>query len=71
MAMFEMVRRLSIDRVSMALPVNSIALYSAPSTPMRPMMYKMMSLPTTPGRSVPSISNLTVSGTLNQARPVA
>ena len=34
-------------------------------------MYKMMSLPTTPGCSVPSISNLIVSGTLNQARPVA
>ena len=33
----------------MALPANSIALYSAPSTPIMPMMCRMMSLPVTPG----------------------
>ena len=55
----------------MALPVNSIAEYSAPSTPIMPMMCRMTSLPDTPGASSPSISNLRVGGTLNQARPVA
>ena len=60
-----------MDMVRMALPVNSMALYSAPSTPIMPMMYKMTSLPVTPGASCPSILNSRLSGTLNQALPVA
>ena len=46
-----------MDMVRMALPVNSMALYSAPSTPIMPMMYRMTSLPVTPGASWPSILN--------------
>lgn len=71
MAMFEMERRSSIGILSMALPVNSMALYRAPSTPIMPMMCRMTSLPVTPGASSPLMTNLMVSGTLNQALPVA
>ena len=69
--MLQMVRRSSIDRLSMALPVNSITLYRAPSTPIAPMMCRMTSLPVTPGASAPSTLNKMVSGTLNHALPTA
>ena len=70
-AMLEMVMRPSMESASMVEPANSMAWYSAPSTPMRPMMCRMMSLALAPAGSSPSISKRMVGGTLNHARPVA
>ena len=63
--------RPSMESASIVEPANSMAWYSAPSTPMRPMMCRMMSLALAPAGSSPSISKRMVGGTLNQARPVA
>ena len=52
-------------------PVNSIDLYSAPSTPIMPMMCKIRSLPDTRGLNLPVSTNLMAEGTLNHAMPVA
>ena len=71
MAMLQMVMRSSMPSASMVEPVNSIAWYSAPSTPIMPMMCRMMSLPHTHGPSSPLTTNLIDEGTLNHASPVA
>ena len=63
MAMLEMERRWSMDMVRMALPVNSMALYSAPSTPIMPMMCRITSLPLTHLAGFPTILNLIADGT--------
>ena len=71
MAMLAMVRRPSTERLSIVEPPNSIAQYRAPSTPIMPMMCRMTSLAVAPAGSSPSMTKRIVSGTLNQARPVA
>ena len=63
MAMLHMVKRSSMDRFSMASPVNSMAWYRAPSTPIRPMVCSMRSLPVTQRWSLPEYTNLMLSGT--------
>ena len=52
-------------------PVNSMDLYSAPSTPIMPMMCRIRSLPDTQGLNLPLSTNLMAEGTLNHAMPVA
>ena len=52
-------------------PVNSMLLYSAPSTPIWPMMERITSLPLTLGRSWPFSTKRMALGTLNQHSPVA
>ncbi len=69
-AMLHMDMRLSMLIVSIGLPVNSIALYRAPSTPMSPMMWSIRSLPLTHFLSLPLKTNFIVSGTLNHILPV-
>ena len=49
MAMLHIVKRSSMDSASMASPANSIAWYRAPSTPIRPMVCRIRSLPVTQG----------------------
>lgn len=58
-------------RLSTPEPVNSMDLYSAPSTPIMPMMCKIRSLPDTRGLNLPVSTNLMAEGTLNHAMPVA
>ena len=60
-----------MEREATPGPVNSIDLYSAPSTPIIPMMWRMRSLPETFGGSLPFSTNLMAAGTLNHAMPVA
>ena len=50
-------RRSSIDRPRMTGPVNSMARYSAPSTPIWPMVCRMRSLPATHRPRVPLKTN--------------
>ena len=71
MAMFAMHRRSSIVRCFSPSPVNSMDLYSAPSTPILPMMDKITSLPPTQGPGFPVRTNRRAAGTLNQRRPQA
>ena len=71
MAMLAMVNRSSIERDATPGPVNSMDLYSAPSTPIMPMMCRITSLPETQGWSAPVRWNWMAAGTLNQARPDA
>ena len=52
-------------------PTNSMLLYSAPSTPIWPIMVKMTSLPEQFLGRAPVSSNLMAEGTLNHAVPVA
>ena len=52
-------------------PANSMAQYRAPSTPILPITYRMMSFAEAPAGSSPSTWMRMVSGTLNHARPVA
>ena len=70
-AMLQIVKRSSIDREETPSPTNSIDLYSAPSTPILPMMCRITSLPDTHGLSLPFSTNLIALGTLNHALPVA
>ena len=60
-----------MDRLAMPSPVNSMDLYSAPSTPMSPMIWIMISLPLTYFDGLPVSTNLMALGTLNQISPVA
>jgi hypothetical protein len=52
-AMFEIVMRASTESASMTGPQNSMALYVAPSAPIRPARYSTRSLLNTPGCSAP------------------
>ena len=70
-AMFAIVKRSSIVRLAMPSPVNSIDLYSAPSTPIMPIICKITSFPLTHFFGLPVSTNLIADGTLNQALPVA
>ena len=71
MAMLQMHSRSSMLSVSTPGPVNSMDLYSAPSTPIFPMMVRITSLPLQLGGSCPVSRNRMAEGTLNQASPVA
>ena len=71
MAMLQMHRRSSIEREATPGPVNSMDLYSAPSTPILPMMERIRSLPETRSGRLPVRTNRMAAGTLNQAMPVA
>ena len=66
MAMFAMVMRSSIERFATPAPSNCIARYVAPSKPISPMQWRMMSLAITPGCNLPSSRKCIVSGTLMQ-----
>ena len=69
-AMLQMVKRSSMERVLIPSPTNSIDLYRAPSTPIIPMICKITSLPLTHLDGFPTSSNLMAEGTLNHALPV-
>ena len=71
MAMLAMVKRSSMDRFPIPSPVNSMDLYRAPSTPIFPIIWMMMSLPLTYGPGFPVSTNLMAEGTLNHSSPVA
>ena len=71
MAMLHTHSRSSIERLATPGPVNSIDLYSAPSTPIRPMMERIRSLPDTRSGRLPVRTKRMAAGTLNQAMPVA
>ena len=70
-AMLQMLKRSSMDSFATPGPVNSMLWYSAPSTPIMPMICRMTSLPDTQGAGVPVRLNLRAEGTRNHARPVA
>ena len=70
MAMLHMVKRSAIDSCETPGPPNSIDWYSAPSTPIWPMIHKMTSLPDTQGERLPVKLNRMALGTRNHARPV-
>ena len=71
MAMLQMHSRSSIVRDATPGPVNSMLRYSAPSTPICPMMVRITSLPLHVFGSSPVSSKRIAEGTLNQAVPVA
>ena len=71
MAMLQMHSRSSMDSDLTPSPINSMLLYSAPSTPIMPMMVRITSLPLHIGGSAPVSSKRMAEGTLNQAVPVA
>ena len=70
-AMLQMVSRSYTVSADTPGPVNSIDRYSAPSTPILPMMCRITSLPLTYGRRLPVRTKRMAPGTLNQALPVA
>ena len=70
MAMLQRVSRASTLRPRTASPVNSMARYVAPSTPMVPMTWRIMSLAETHGLGMPWKRKRMVSGTLNHVVPV-
>ena len=70
MAMLHIVKRSSIERYFMPSPANSIDLYSAPSTPIMPMMCSIMSLPQIYCAGCPLSTNFIACGTLNQHLPL-
>ena len=69
-AMLQIVKRSSMERFLMPSPTNSMERYSAPSTPIIPIMWRMTSLPLTHFAGLPIKLNLIADGTLNQALPV-
>ena len=60
-----------MERFFTPSPVNSMLLYSAPSTPIMPMIVRITSLPLQFSGSLPVRLNLIADGTLNHAMPVA
>ncbi|MPN64059.1 hypothetical protein SDC9_211830 [bioreactor metagenome] len=70
-AIFAIANRSSIERWFMPSPTNSIDLYNAPSTPILPIMCKIISLPLIHLAGLPVSTNLIALGTLNHASPVA
>ena len=70
-AMFAIVNLLSMDRFVSPSPLNSIAMYLAPSTPISPIILRIISLPLTHCLKLPFSTNLSDSGTLNHDFPVA
>ena len=69
-AIFAIVIRLATVIFFTVLPVNSSALYVAPSAPRSPIRRRMISLDITFSGSSPSITILIVSGTLIHIVPV-
>ena len=70
-AMLAIVNRSSMLKLATPSPVNSMDLYSAPSTPILPMICKITSLPLTHLPGLPIRLNRIADGTLNHALPVA
>ena len=70
-AILHMVALPSTPMFSIVSPQNSAVLYVAPAIPTSPIMFNMMSLGAMYGLSLPSISILIASGTMNHVFPVA
>ena len=70
-AIFVIANLSSIDKYLIPSPTNSIERYNAPSTPIKPIICKIISFPLTHLAGLPVRLNLIADGTLNQAWPVA
>ena len=70
-AILHIVNLSSIERYFIPWPSNSIDLYNAPSTPIPPIIWSIISFPLTHFPGLPFSINLIADGTLNQHFPVA
>ncbi len=61
----------SMERFFTPSPANSIDLYKAPSTPIRPIICSIRSLPDTHFEGFPESTNFMADGTFSQHFPVA